>query len=75
MTLTSHFSSLISLIISYLKIPHLIFKNIIWRFPQKKSSISCVFIMGVSKSGTTLVQKIIESNQEFFPINVSHELK
>lgn len=56
------------LINSYLKYFHLIPKNIYWRLNNKESDLKCVFILGTPRSGTTLLQKIIEAHSDFFSI-------
>ena len=53
---------------SYFQYFHFFQKNIFWRLNNRKSDLKCVFIMGTPRSGTTLLQKIIEKHSNFFSI-------
>ena len=50
------------LIKSHLNRPQDILKNIVWRFPQKKSHQNVIFVIGAPRSGTMLIKHIISAH-------------
>lgn len=53
---------------SHLKTPQYLFKNISWRINSSVSSKKLIFVLGTPRSGTTLLQKVLESHQSLFSI-------
>lgn len=56
------------ILISYIKTPQYWIKNIIWRFPKTICNKEIIFVIGTPRSGTTLLQKILEANSKLFSI-------
>ena len=48
-----------------------ILPNLIWRFPQYKSSQKHIFVVGAPRSGTTLLKLVLDSHSKF--ISPGHE--
>ena len=61
--------NLILILLSHLKTPQYILKNILWRFPKSISKEEIVFVMGTPRSGTTLIQKVFEAHSKLFSID------
>lgn len=57
-----------SIIIPYIRQPGSWFNNIKWRMPKTISDLETVFVMGSPRSGTTLIQKVIEGHDQYFSI-------
>lgn len=53
---------------SHLITPRYWIKNVLWRFPQTISKKEVIFVLGTPRSGTTLLQKILESHSKLFSI-------
>ena len=51
---------------SYLKAPHQVFRNISWRRPKKPSDHRIIFVVGAPRSGTTLMERVLNSNSRLF---------
>jgi hypothetical protein len=61
---------LLYIIKSYLKSPpHYWIKNILWRFPRTISDVECIFVVGTPRSGTTLLQRILDTHSELFSLH------
>lgn len=60
--------NILLILLAHLKTPRYWFKNIIWRFPKTVSNIDVIFVLGTPRSGTTLLQKILESHSKLFSI-------
>ena len=58
----------INLLKGYLKNPRYWFKNILWRFPRTVSRREIIFLVGAPRSGTTLLQRILQGHSNFFSI-------
>ena len=56
------------ILIPYIKQPSTWIKNIKWRMPATVSDLDVVFVMGCPRSGTTLIQKVIEGHDNYFSI-------
>ena len=56
---------LIHIVKSFLQTPLDIPRNILWRFPQTKSSQKHIFILGSPRSGTTLLKSILCTHPNF----------
>ena len=56
---------MIATITSYFRQPTSIIKNVLWRFPKRKSLKRHVFIVGAPRSGTTLLQIVLSSHPAF----------
>jgi len=54
---------------SHLKTPQYLLKNLKWRRHSQISDLEMIFIIGVPRSGTTLLQKILEAHSKLFAIH------
>lgn len=61
--------NILLILLSHLKTPKYWIKNILWRFPKTISESQIYFVMGTPRSGTTLLQKILESHSKLFSIH------
>tara|TARA_R110001583_G_scaffold33308_2_gene112498 strand:- start:4469 stop:5317 length:849 start_codon:yes stop_codon:yes gene_type:complete len=55
-------------VFSYMKTPWNLWDNVAWRFPKTESDLDVVFVVGAPRSGTTLVQKVLESHSRMISI-------
>lgn len=62
------FDRLIPLAASYLKDPGHWLANVRWRIPKTVSQRRLVFVVGAPRSGTTLLQKVLEMHDALFSI-------
>ena len=53
---------------SYMKAPHQVFRNISWRRPRKTSDHRIVFVLGAPRSGTTLMERVLNSHSKLFSV-------
>lgn len=52
----------------HMKTPRYLIKNVTWRFPSTISDVEVIFVMGTPRSGTTLLQKILEAHSGLYSI-------
>ena len=57
------------ILLGHLKTPQYIFKNIWWRINSSISKEKLIFVIGTPRSGTTLLQKILESHNSLYSIH------
>jgi len=63
-----------NLLQSYPPKPGIIWKNIRWRFPDKKSNGQYIFVVGSPRSGTTLLQSMLTAHSKLFSIEAESGL-
>ena len=53
---------------SHLKTPQYFLKNISWRINSSVTQKKLIFVLGCPRSGTTLLQKVLESHKSMYSI-------